>query len=1143
MIKYVTLFFLLVSHLVGWGQCMNTITTITSATPVSPTSVALTLVQAIPNPDVSTFTRVFSVTYTTGYQYSIAGSGVWANAFPTSSTSVTVSGLTPGTHYEFRGYTNSSCTEELFHPITREITSTTNWGPFYSPSSPVSALTFAATPTLAGASSGNSTSVTFSWNAVAGVVNGYYLDFSASSTFSSYIFQNVQVSSATTSFNTTSAGVTLTPGTNYYYQVRAYNASGVSDYSLVSSAIVTRPAAAVATSATDITTTSFKANWTAPTGIVTSYRLDVSANNFATNLAGYNDLLVNGTSQTVTGLAAGTTYSYRVRAVNASGPSVNSNNMSVVTRPAAPVATDATGSTINSFVANWQTVTGATSYLLDVSVDGFVTFVAGYNSLSVSSLFQSVVGLSAGTSYSYRVRAINASGTSIDSNIKTGKTLSIAPVAQSASGIEANKFTANWAAAFGAESYQIDVATDAAFTTILVGYNNKALPLGTSTDVLGVQPGTTYHYRIRAVNTGGVSASSSAVSLLTLPNAPQSFVTQNPQSESIKLSWQQVQSATSYELEVSTSDNFIPLVNGYSPKVISPGTTINYVAAGLTPNTLYYFRLRTRNAQGLSAYSTIQSEKTSSSSGVGISLSLAQKPDTQLPGQSQKVSLRVSGGNAATPVYFFHKKNTETAYTREITSLAGGVYEVALSDAWFDKFGMLYYFETLDQINNRVTIEGSIASAVSNVLIPIESFGKEIKNYQIISFPYALGKARVEDLMVSVMKSGYNKTQWRFLQYQNGVNVDFLNGLSISDIAQGQGYWFISKSPVELSFGEGKSHGNSVDRPFVIRLKKGWNQIGNPFPYNLSWQDVRSANPTVDIGSLYLYDKANVSFAEGDALNIFSGGFVLAENDTDLIFPVTLPNKGGRRATGVSEERAEGWNLPIEISQGEVTNTLSGIGMRVGAQEGKDKFDKVTLPRFLRFVEFNSKQPSYEYNLSTDVVPLQDTYRWNFDLESNSSEAIDLRWNNQAVSSSNGQIILYDRTKQVVVNMAKMNSYQTQTGASISIHYNKLSTSDFDKMELGIAYPNPFSASITIPYMFTTQSSLTKVEMSVYDLTGRLLLEKLFYPANQQEGIQSIVWDGTTNLGTPIESGAYIYKVLLSDNNQVTVFKGKIIKK
>jgi len=90
------------------------------------------------------------------------------------------------------------------------------------------------------------------------------------------------------------------------------------------------PAAPVLSAATDVTDTSFTANWAAVAG-ATGYRLDVATNNFpeigTAYVSGYEDKPVSGTSQSVTGLTAGTTYYCRVRAVNNGGASANSNTI------------------------------------------------------------------------------------------------------------------------------------------------------------------------------------------------------------------------------------------------------------------------------------------------------------------------------------------------------------------------------------------------------------------------------------------------------------------------------------------------------------------------------------------------------------------------------------------------------------------------------------------------------------------------------------------------------------------------------------------------------------------------------------------------------------------------------------------------
>lgn len=77
--------------------------------------------------------------------------------------------------------------------------------------------------------------------------------------------------------------------------------------------------------------------------------------------------------------------------------------------PLTPNSNAATSVTSNGFTANWSTVSGATGYRLDVATDNaFTSIVSGYNNLYVSgqsSNSQAVTGLSASTTYYYRVRA------------------------------------------------------------------------------------------------------------------------------------------------------------------------------------------------------------------------------------------------------------------------------------------------------------------------------------------------------------------------------------------------------------------------------------------------------------------------------------------------------------------------------------------------------------------------------------------------------------------------------------------------------------------------------------------------------------------------------------------------------------------
>ena len=86
-------------------------------------------------------------------------------------------------------------------------------------------------------------------------------------------------------------------------------------------------------------------------------------------------------------------------------------------QPAAPVATAATNVKSAQFTATWQAVAGATGYRLDVSLDNFVNSLVNNKNVDTDLSYKYPGGYAPGTTYKYRVRAVNGSGTSGNSNV------------------------------------------------------------------------------------------------------------------------------------------------------------------------------------------------------------------------------------------------------------------------------------------------------------------------------------------------------------------------------------------------------------------------------------------------------------------------------------------------------------------------------------------------------------------------------------------------------------------------------------------------------------------------------------------------------------------------------------------------------
>ncbi len=309
-----------------------------------------------------------------------------------NNTYATLSGITHGLNYYYRVRAYNA-----YGPSDNSnIISVTPNPPVATPESSVSATGFNA-----------------NWNSSTGAT-GYYLDVATDNGFTNFVsgYNNLDVGGATYS---TLTG--LTPGTVYFYRVRAYNPLATSDNSNVITAW-TAPVAPVATQGSLFGSTTFNANWNSCPS-ATGYDLDVSTDSlFSSFVSGFNNLNVgNVTTYQVTGVPNTSTYYYRVRAYNDGGTSVNSNVIATI--PPAPIATAATNETLYSFEANWLPSANATGYLLDVATDSLFNFIIpAYNNLNTGNVTTyTVTGLTTNTPYYYRLRAYNAAGTSVNSNV------------------------------------------------------------------------------------------------------------------------------------------------------------------------------------------------------------------------------------------------------------------------------------------------------------------------------------------------------------------------------------------------------------------------------------------------------------------------------------------------------------------------------------------------------------------------------------------------------------------------------------------------------------------------------------------------------------------------------------------------------
>ncbi len=314
------------------------------------------------------------------------------------------------------------------------------------------------------------------------------------------------------------------------------------------------------------------------------------------------------------GLAASTSYSFILRAINNGrrGPASTevsastSGTTPVATIPVAPIGVSATGGTKQATIA-WPAVSGATAYNLYWSTTTGVTTTTGTKISGVSSPAVQT-GLTDSTAYYYILTAVNSAGESTASVQVAATTLPAnspppaipaAPTGITGTG-GANQVTLAWAAVTGATSYNVYWSTTSGVTsssgTRIAGVSSPFVQTGLAAS-------TAYFYVVTAVNSAGESGPSIQASTTTsapsatVPAAP-AGVTATGGAKQVSVAWSAVSGATSYNLYWSATSGVTTATGTKVTGASSPSVT-----AALADNTAYFFIVTAVNGTGESAAS------------------------------------------------------------------------------------------------------------------------------------------------------------------------------------------------------------------------------------------------------------------------------------------------------------------------------------------------------------------------------------------------------------------------------------------------------------------------------------------------------------------------------------------------------------
>lgn len=285
--------------------------------------------------------------------------------------------------------------------------------------------------------------------------------------------------------------------------------------------------------------------------------------------------------------------------------------------PATPVLTapadGAQGERTVTF--EWEPVSGATSYVLEYSEYPDLIDPRGDPTPSRAGLTAPTVtisGLAENTTFYWHVRAESAAGSSAWSPTRTyltdGRPPPVPPLVAPADGTaysaSATEAVFQWGGSGRTDDYRLQIAPEPTFSAPVVDQ------LTVSTQVtVPLEPltrGQLYHWRVTARNVAGTSVSD-VRTFMWAPDAPTAApVLVSPADGAVDvprqatLSWQALDGAASYDLWVSASPTFDPIL--YQQLGIV-GTEVT-LPEPLAANQTHYWQVRGRNVNGIGPWSS-----------------------------------------------------------------------------------------------------------------------------------------------------------------------------------------------------------------------------------------------------------------------------------------------------------------------------------------------------------------------------------------------------------------------------------------------------------------------------------------------------------------------------------------------------------
>lgn len=440
----------------------------------------------------------------------------------------------------------------------------------------------------------------------------------------------------------------------------------------------------------------------------------------------------------------------------------------------------------------------------------------------------------------------------------------------------------------------------------------------------------------------------------------------------------------------------------------------------------------------------------------------------------------------------------------------------------------------------RVSVQAPPApnkTMARTILVSATANRQAYKGFQLASIPFVTTAPL--DQVLGLAPGSYQAKRW---------NPDREVYEDIDTIQQGQAFWLyvpnesptVQYDPNTVRFPTGVFTDN-----VPLPLKKGWNQIGNPYPYPLVLGQlvvVSASNPRQSItffeaaqrgvirGVLYYWDEFSQQYkftSDPNTPLIPQRGYWLKTNDDiELIFPpVFLPGTGfggTTRSAGQIANQPNDWRLQIVAHTTNGEDSENYIGLTTGRSAGD--VEEPPSPLTSTSVRLTLLKSGTGVALMQDLRPATARrHEYEFLVEARPGEEVTLRFPNVRTVPTGYRLRMTDQSTGRTVDLRTTPEYRfVSTGRSrFAITVERTVRGGALITNMSVTSAGRGANSVAISY---TLASDAQIEVRIVDTSGRAVAT-LQQGRSATRGANTIVWNLRDQQGRAVPPGTYQVQV------------------